>query len=128
MPRQADNFETEPDILRETNNNSKYELRSEEVQEILSYIPHWIIRWGISILFLTIIILLCASWIIKYPDIITSRVTLTTQNPPARVVAQASGKLTKLFVEENEYVEANAYLAAIENPAQIQNVFALKER
>jgi len=128
MSSQVDNFETEPDILRDTDNNGEYELRTEEVQEILSYIPHWIIRWGISILFLTIIILFCASWIIEYPDIITSRVTLTTQNPPASVVAQASGKLTKLFVEENEYVEANHYLAAIENPAEIQKVFALKKQ
>ena len=41
MPNQVDNFKIEnDDVLQDSNNNGKYELQSEEVQEILSYIPH----------------------------------------------------------------------------------------
>ena len=38
-------------------NEDTFELRSEEVQEILSQVPHWMIRWG-NIVILTIIVLL----------------------------------------------------------------------
>ena len=27
-------------------NNDTFELRSEEVQDILTKVPHWMIRWG----------------------------------------------------------------------------------
>lgn len=107
--------------------NGRFEIRSEEVQEILSLIPHWIIRWGMTIIFLTMLILLLVTWIIKYPDIITSRITITAQHPPASIVARSSGKLV-LFVKENEYVKRNTYLAAIENPAHIQHVLELKKQ
>ena len=33
------------------------ELRSEDVQEILTKVPHWMIRWG-SVLFLSLIVML----------------------------------------------------------------------
>jgi HlyD family secretion protein len=106
---------------------SPIDIRSDEVQEILNYIPHWIVRWGIAILFLTIFMLLGVSWIIKYPDIISSRITITTQTPPASVIARSPGKLAKLFVKDNEMVMAGAYLAAIENPADLEDAFALKK-
>jgi len=106
----------------------KFELRSDEVQEILSLIPHWIIRWGITLIFTTILIVLLATWFIKYPEIITSRITITTQNPPVSVIAQSSGKLVKLFVKENEFVKANTYLGVIENPANIEDIFKLKNQ
>lgn len=105
---------------------SKLDNRSDEVQEILSYIPHWMIRWGITTIFVAIIALLVASWIIQYPDVILSRITVTTQSPPVSVVARSSGKLTKLFVKENEAVKKDMYLAAIENPANIDDVLRLK--
>jgi len=34
--------------------NENLELSSEAVQNIIGYIPHWIIRWGITVIFLTV--------------------------------------------------------------------------
>jgi HlyD family secretion protein len=106
----------------------RFEIRSDEVQEILSHIPHWIIRWGITVIFVTILMLLIVAWVVKYPAIITTRVTITTQNPPANIVSQSSGKIIKLFVKENEFVKRDAYLAVIENPANIEDIFKLKKQ
>ena len=114
---------TEFEASREYN---QLNIRSDEVQEILSYIPHWMIRWGITTIFVAIVALLVASWIIQYPDVILSRIVVTTQTPPVSVVARSSGKLTKLFVRENESVTKDTYLAAIENPANINDVLRLK--
>jgi multidrug resistance efflux pump len=106
----------------------KFESRSEDVQEILSLIPHGIVRWGTTVIFLAIIMLIVVTWIIKYPEIITTRITLTTENPPVSVVAQSSGKLVRLFVRENDFVKADRVLAAIDNPARLEDVLELRRQ
>lgn len=102
------------------------ELRSEEFQEVLGHIPHWILRWGITILAITVLVFLIGSAIFKYPDIITSQVTLTGSVPPAGVVARSSGKLLELRVSDKQEVIAEDYLAVIDNPAQTNHVLQLK--
>ncbi|MDR3218667.1 MAG: HlyD family secretion protein [Dysgonamonadaceae bacterium] len=102
------------------------ELRSEEFQEILGGVPHWILRWGISVLALIVVILVTGSAIIKYPDIIPSQVVLTGSVPPASVAARASGKLKELFVKDNQEVRTGDYLAVIDNPAQTEDIRSLK--
>ncbi len=106
---------------------SKIEIRSEEVQEILGKPPRWIIRAGISVIFAVILALLIGSWFFKYPDIIASKVILTTENPPASLKAMASGKITELFYKEKADVEQESIIAIIENTANYQDVFFLKK-
>lgn len=106
--------------------NGHPELRSEAVQDILSYIPHWLIRSGITIVFVAVGLTLWATWLIKYPDIISARITITTEPPPAPVVARTSGKLERLFVTEKAEVAAGTYLAAIENIANLDDMLALR--
>jgi HlyD family secretion protein len=108
--------------------NGRLEIRSEEVQDILSYIPHWIIRWGVTIIFLAVLLILLASGIIKYPDIISTRITITTHNPPIKVIARSTGNLVEIFVKENDFVTTGTYLATIENPAKLQDIFELRKQ
>ena len=106
---------------------NKIELRSEEFQEVLGNVPHWILRWGITVLAFVIILLLTGSAIIKYPDIIPARIVLTGSIPPATVTARASGKLTQLFVQDNQAVGIGDYLVVIDNPAGTEDVQMLKD-
>ena len=102
------------------------DLRSEEVQEILSKIPHWMIRWG-SILFLILLVLVIAlTWFIKYPDVINSKAIVTTKIPPQKEYAQISGKIDELLVLDNELVNHGQPLAILENTANFEDVFFLK--
>ncbi|MFD0862868.1 HlyD family secretion protein [Sungkyunkwania multivorans] len=102
------------------------ELRSEEVHEILSKVPHWMIRWG-SVLFLSLIIMvLIISWFIKYPDIIEAEAIVTTQFPPQKEYAQITGKIDTILVKDNQEVRSNTPLAIIENSANFEDVFHLK--
>ncbi|GAB6120107.1 HlyD family secretion protein [Dysgonomonas termitidis] len=103
------------------------ELRSEEFQEVLGDIPPWILRWGITMLATIIIIILVGSSIFKYPDIISSTMTLTGTTPPAAIVAKVSGKLTELNIKDNQIVKAGDYLAVIENPANTKDILSLKK-
>jgi multidrug resistance efflux pump len=102
------------------------ELRSEEVQEILTKVPHWMIRWG-NVLFLGLILmLLFVSWFVKYPDIILSEATITTQIPPQKEYAKITGKIEAILVEDNQEISSYQPLAILENTANYKDIFILK--
>ena len=102
------------------------ELRSEEVQEILTKVPHWMICWG-NVLFLILILLLVAlSWIVKYPDVVASEVIITTENPPQKEYAKVTAKIDTIFVRDSEPVHNKQPLAILENTANYKDVFYLK--
>lgn len=109
------------------NRKPEIELRSEEFNEVLSAVPAWIVRWGITVIACVVLMLLVGSAVFKYPDVISSTVTLTGTTPVSAVVARTSGKLQELYVGNNQLVKANTLLAVIENPAGTNDILRLKE-
>ena len=107
-------------------NYNEIELRSEEVQDILTKIPHWIIRWGSLVVLIILLLLFLVSWMVKYPDIITTEITITTQIPPEKLVAKTSGKIQAILIDDKAKVNENTPLAVIENAANYKDVFLLK--
>jgi len=104
---------------------SDIELRSEEVQAILTRVPHWMIRWGNIIILIILLALMVFSYVIRYPDILTTQVVITTQNPPEKLVARTTGKIEKILVEDRANVDSKMPLAIIENTANYKDVFQL---
>ena len=102
------------------------ELRSEEVQEILTRVPHWMIRWGSVVVLLIVLSLFFVSWLVKYPDVITTQIVITTNTPPEKLVAKVSGKIEAILVNDKATVYENTPLAVIENSANYKDVFLLK--
>lgn len=102
------------------------ELRSEEVQEVMSEIPPWILRHGITTLFTIMVALLIGSWFFKYPDSVKAEITVTSLDPPASIIARSTGKIDKIFVINNEVVEYQTPLAVIQNPAKTEDMLELK--
>ena len=102
------------------------ELRSEEVQEILTKVPNWMIRWGNTLLLVLIIMLLAISWFIKYPDEIGAQVMITTTNPPQKLFANSNGKFDAFLVNDNDTVARGTHLAVLENSALYEDVLLLK--
>jgi HlyD family secretion protein len=64
------------------------ELRSEEFQEVLSHTPSWILRWGITLVFVILAGLRAGSWFFKYPDTVAAPIVVNTENLPLDVVAK----------------------------------------
>lgn len=106
--------------------NKEIELRSEEVQEILERMPHWTIRWGNMVVLSVLLLLLLMAWIIRYPDIVSTEITITTQIPPEKLIARTSGKIQKILVRNGMQVSENTPLAVIESSASYSDVFLLK--
>lgn len=110
---------------KEERKYKEIEFRSEEVQEVMSQIPSWILRRGITTLFVIVMALLIGSWFFKYPDVIRAEITVTSLEPPASIVARSSGKMDEIFVKNNEAVEAQTPLAVIQNPAKTGDMLTL---
>lgn len=102
-------------------------LRSEEVQEILTRVPHWMIRWGSVVVLIIILSLFFVSWFIKYPDIVSAPIVITTNTPPEKIIAKVSGKIESILVNDKANVLRNTPLAVIENAANYKDVFALSQ-
>ena len=98
------------------------ELRSEEVQEVMSHISPWVVRWGLTALFMILLAILVGCRIFKYPDTLVAEITLATEDPPASVLAHATGKLDKLYVKNGSLVNEGANLGVINNAAIWEDV------
>jgi multidrug resistance efflux pump len=102
------------------------ELRSEEVNEILSKRPAGIIRYGLTVIAFLGVLGLIASWYIKYPEIIKGGVMITTEKPPFKVIPRSSGRLQKLLAKPNQLVKQGDFLAEIENTTRLENLSVLQ--
>lgn len=107
--------------------NTEIELRSEEVQEILTRVPHWMIRWGTVLIFGIILMLFFTSWFVKYPDVIATEIVITTNIPPDKLIAKTSGRIEAILVKDRANVSADTPLAVIENSANYNDIFLLKK-
>ena len=103
------------------------EIRSDEVQEILSHTPNWMIRWGITSIFLLLLILIGISYFVKYPDVIKGNITLTTEVPPVKLVSKTNGQLTKIYAQNGAVISKNELIADIESPLTDTAVSYLKK-
>jgi len=101
---------------------------SEEVNEIITAVPSWILRRGITVVFLVLISIVLMSAFIRYPDIIKTSLKVNSLNAPKEVIAHQSGKLVKILMKDNSMVNGGEPLAFIESTARHEDVliFAAK--
>ncbi|MEY4539444.1 MAG: hypothetical protein RLZZ306_1201 [Bacteroidota bacterium] len=104
------------------------ELRSDSVQEIMSYQPTWLIRHGTALFTIFFLLMFGGTFLISYPDIVRGSLKLTSNSIPKPIVSKTSGKIVKLFVKENTYVNANNVLAYLESTANHEEVLELSSR
>lgn len=112
--------------MEEEKNHVDLNLRSEEVQEILTNPPSWLVRWGITIVFALTGIILVLSFLIKYPDYVSAKVIVTTKTPTEHVVARYSGALEEIYIENGDTVVSGQRLAVFRNASKVQDVYQLK--
>jgi multidrug efflux pump subunit AcrA (membrane-fusion protein) len=103
------------------------ELRSESVQDILTQPPHWMIRWGNTIIFLILILILIMSYVIKYPEFIPAPVVVTSQNPPEKLEARTNSKIEKIFIKNHQQVKKNEVLMVMQSTGNYEDILALKK-
>ncbi len=99
--------------------------RSDEVQEIMEMMPTWMQRRGITIIAILLVLLLVMSRFISYPDVITGRIILVTEQGPARLMAKAPGRIEQLLVTDRQEVHSGTVLAVIAGTARYEDILRL---
>ncbi len=101
-------------------------LLSDEVNEIISHKPLWIIRNGITVIAGILVALLVLSWLVLYPDIVQAPLSVVAVNAPKKVMARAEGKIVSLVAVNGAAVREGDVLAYLESTAKHSEVLALQ--
>jgi len=101
---------------------------SEEIQEIITAVPSWILRRGIFLILMVLLSIILLSAFIRYPDVVKTSLKINSLNSPKGAIAHQSGKLVKLLVQENEQVAAQQPLAFIESTGRHEEVIELANK
>jgi hypothetical protein len=101
------------------------DIYGEQVREVLNRPPHWLTLIGSSVLFVFITILAFLSYFVKYPDVLSGKVTITSDIPAINLVVKTSGHIQKLFVSDNSKVATGQKLALLENTSNSDDVYNL---
>ena len=101
------------------------DTHSDEVQEIISAVPTWILKWGITTIFVVLTGIILMSALIEYPDVVKTGMRVNSLNSPKSVLARQNSKLIALLVKDGQKVKENQVLAYLETTADPKDVFKI---
>lgn len=101
------------------------DLHSEDLQEIISKPPSWLLSCGISFIFLTLSMLVGATAFISYPEIISVEMKFTTMVSPKKIINPTNGTLLSILVKDGALVNQGQEIAFIESTANHRQVLSL---
>lgn len=108
-------------------NNHRPELVSSGVDEVLNRPPGWLLRWGTTLFFAVICLVLAVSWFIQYPDLVSAPLRVLPAQLPKSVVIRSEGRLEKLWVADGQKVDSGDILAYLESTADHEDVLKLEK-
>jgi HlyD family secretion protein len=103
------------------------QVNSEEIDEIITAVPSWILKWGITLVFGILGSIILLSSFINYPDIVKTSLKVNCLNAPKTVLAKQTGKLSALLVLEGQSVKSGQALAYLESTANAKDVVRLNQ-
>ncbi|MDF2476956.1 MAG: hypothetical protein K0S24_2439 [Sphingobacterium sp.] len=98
------------------------DIHSENIQEIISTPPSWLLTRGISLTLVTVVLLLGLTFFIRYPEIVNAKLKFTTEESPKSVVSKTNGNIVKILVKDESWVERGKILAYLESTADHKQV------
>ncbi|TSJ41161.1 hypothetical protein [Fluviicola chungangensis] len=98
------------------------ELKSEQMNEMLSNPPSWIVRSGNGVFLIVLLVIIGLAWFIRYPDEIAGEVLVTSSKPPIELSNQGYIQLKTLNVSENEEVRIGDLIAQFDIQAKSGDV------
>lgn len=105
---------------------SRDNFHSEEAQQIMGKAPAWVIRWGITVIFLILLLIAVGCYIIKYPQTVTAPISITTVNPPSDLPVRYDGLLDTVCVNNGDTVRKGQLLALLATPADYGDITAIE--
>ena len=104
-----------------------FEIRSDEVNDILSKTPSWMVRTGSLLMAAVLSLIIAGSALFSYPDIISAPVIITSANLPANLIARRAGRIQIIITADRSNVLKGDVIAMLENPASYPDYLIAKE-
>jgi len=114
-----------PTTIYSYDNENEATRHTDEMQDIITAVPPWLLRWGITVFFALLLLMISLASFIHYPDIVNAQLKIESPNAPKPVVSKISGKLVTLLAKENDEVTAGQPLAFLESTANHRKVLVL---
>ena len=102
-------------------------IRHEQVNEIISNNPGFLVRNGIAIFIILLAGILCVCSFVKYPDVITAPAKLAAINAPKEIKTKLAARLIQLSATENIEVKQGDVLGYLESTANHQYIINLSK-
>ncbi len=102
------------------------ELVNLAVDEVLNRPPSWLLRWGTTLFFSILSLILLVSWYVKYPDLVSAPLKILSADLPKSIIARSEGRLEQLWVKDGQQVQQGDILAFLESTATHQDVLDLE--
>lgn len=94
----------------------------ESSSDMLGDMPNWLIHTGSYIVYGLIIVLLAGSYVFKYPDVVTTDISIDDFSKTEWIMANEDGIIDDFFVTDGEKVKRNDTLGIIRNTASLGDV------
>lgn len=104
------------------------DIHSEDLQEIITKPPSWLMKRGISFILLTLLIIFSLSVFIRYPEMVPVSMKFNTSNAPKALVSKINGNLVTILINEGQWVEKQADIAYLESIGDHKQVISILER
>lgn len=108
-------------------NDLRTQINSEEIHDIITAVPSWILRWGITLVFGILTGIIIFSAFLRYPDVVSTNLKINSLNSPKAIIARQNGKLTKLLVSDGDLVKENQPLAYFESTASATDLLYINK-
>ena len=111
--------------MESEDNSIKLNVRSEEIEAILGKTPNWLMRTGITVMFVIFLVLLIGSSMFRYPDIVNAKIVISTEYPSIALVSKVGGRLVNLDIKDKDLVTVNQLLAIQESASSAKDMLQL---
>ena len=108
------------------NSIKREDYHSEPVQEIMGTIPSWIIRRGVTVIATVFALIVMGCCIIKYPQTVTSTISIISTAPPSQLEARYTGIIDTIAVKNGQAVKQGDLIALLRTPAMYEDVLRVK--
>lgn len=112
-------------VVSDVNTELNLARHTDDMHEIITKVPSWIVRWGIMLFFGILLIAVAISVLVRYPDTIKTELKIQSVNNSKSVITREPVTISKLLVTKNELVKKGQPLALINNPNISDKTIAL---
>lgn len=96
--------------------------RNENINYLLNRKLSFMLRYGMTFLFLLGIVVLASLYFIKAPDTIEGKFVLSSSNPPKSLVSKVNGRIVKKLISDESKVYKGDVLLVLESVADVNEI------